>query len=638
MSSCLLIRTVFQSSTFKSGDKIQLQISNYNFSVSANIGDPLDTTATVFIGNYPCTDVVLSKITDQYHEITCTAPNLDVGSYNIRVEINGIGFTKPKGSIAVNKFDDNAFVVTVVGVVNDVMPASGSIGGGTKITLTGTGFSYVSDNLNVNIGGHVCSVVESTTDRIVCITSSVASSQSDVPISVSVKGNQISNSLTFDYLLDSTPIVNGLSKTENVIGGDTLTITGEKFSSNKSEITVEILNTDESFDHDPESNDIVCEIITSTETTINCTVPYRGAGVFWVAVHVRGKGLSRKHSTSSLEYVLAIEGLSPKKSSHGGGLTMNITGSGFSLDSEENIEITVCSSPCRVIRVFSQGLLSCSIRPSGIDATTDITCDVVMSYNGLSASTQNFTYSSSLTAHVNSISPSSGGTAGGTLVTITGEGFMPLGISSPNDLQQEDIVVTIDEAVCDWYNQNISPNDSVILCQTSDHRTTVFAEITVFIQGKGNALIVNGLSYQYVDRWSSKYTWGGLEPPREGESVYIKEGQTVFFDTNTPVLNLILIEGALIFEDEQDVHLQAKYIFINNGKLQIGTEQNPFTHRATITLHGNIRDPEIPIYGAKVIGIRQGELDIHGQKRTTTWTRLSSTAFRNSSFLELQVG
>ena len=26
----------------------------------------------------------------------------------------------------------------------------------------------------------------------------------------------------------------------------------------------------------------------------------------------------------------------------------------------------------------------------------------------------------------------------------------------------------------------------------------------------------------------------------------------------------------------------------------------PFQHRATITLHGNLTDPEIPIYGAKV--------------------------------------
>ncbi len=33
---------------------------------------------------------------------------------------------------------------------------------------------------------------------------------------------------------------------------------------------------------------------------------------------------------------------------------------------------------------------------------------------------------------------------------------------------------------------------------------------------------------------------------------------------------------------------------------KVGTEDSPFQHQATITLHGNILDPEIPVYGAKV--------------------------------------
>jgi len=43
---------------------------------------------------------------------------------------------------------------------------------------------------------------------------------------------------------------------------------------------------------------------------------------------------------------------------------------------------------------------------------------------------------------------------------------------------------------------------------------------------------------------------------------------------------------------------ELSYIFIT--PLQVGTEQSPFQHKATITLHGTIDDPEIPIYGAKV--------------------------------------
>ena len=42
------------------------------------------------------------------------------------------------------------------------------------------------------------------------------------------------------------------------------------------------------------------------------------------------------------------------------------------------------------------------------------------------------------------------------------------------------------------------------------------------------------------------------------------------------------------------------FIFHSCFTLKVGTEDSPFTHSATITLHGSITDPEIPIYGAKV--------------------------------------
>ena len=71
--------------------------------------------------------------------------------------------------------------------------------------------------------------------------------------------------------------------------------------------------------------------------------------------------------------------------------------------------------------------------------------------------------------------------------------------------------------------------------------------------------------------------------------------------------------------------------------MQVGTEEAPFTHRATITLHGTISDPEIPVYGAKVLAVRQGQLDLHGLPRNVTWTRLESTAERNATTLHLQV-
>lgn len=65
--------------------------------------------------------------------------------------------------------------------------------------------------------------------------------------------------------------------------------------------------------------------------------------------------------------------------------------------------------------------------------------------------------------------------------------------------------------------------------------------------------------------------------------------------------------------DEADIELQAENILITDGgALQIGTEDNPFQHKAIITLHGHLRSPELPVYGAKTLGVREGVLDLHG--------------------------
>jgi hypothetical protein len=61
--------------------------------------------------------------------------------------------------------------------------------------------------------------------------------------------------------------------------------------------------------------------------------------------------------------------------------------------------------------------------------------------------------------------------------------------------------------------------------------------------------------------------------------------QTILLDVSPPRLFLILIQGTLIFH-RKDLHLQAVYILVKGGTLQIGTEAEPFEQQATITLYG----------------------------------------------------
>lgn len=135
-----------------------------------------------------------------------------------------------------------------------------------------------------------------------------------------------------------------------------------------------------------------------------------------------------------------------------------------------------------------------------------------------------------------------------------------------------------------------------LTCRTGSYsQTTIQAPIILSINGAGNA--VGSVNFQYINLWSSRWTWSGNDPPEEGTIVVIDNGKTVYFDTTTPILKAIVIDnGSLIFDDTQDVALNVEYIVIvNGGRFQVGTESNPYQHRAIITMYGHLRSIELPI-------------------------------------------
>lgn len=135
-----------------------------------------------------------------------------------------------------------------------------------------------------------------------------------------------------------------------------------------------------------------------------------------------------------------------------------------------------------------------------------------------------------------------------------------------------------------------------ITCYTGSYsQNTVQAPVVVNLVSGGNAM--GTIQFRYVDLWSSPWTWGGSPPPEEGTIVTIDSGKTVYFDAVTPILKALIIDNAsLIFDDYQDVALNAEYILVvNGGRFQVGTEASPFQHRAVITMYGHLRSIELPI-------------------------------------------
>ena len=53
--------------------------------------------------------------------------------------------------------------------------------------------------------------------------------------------------------------------------------------------------------------------------------------------------------------------------------------------------------------------------------------------------------------------------------------------------------------------------------------------------------------------------------------------------------------------------------------------------------YGNIATRPLPTFGAKVLAVFRGTLDLHGRRHATTWTRLARPAEANSSTICLQV-
>jgi len=59
--------------------------------------------------------------------------------------------------------------------------------------------------------------------------------------------------------------------------------------------------------------------------------------------------------------------------------------------------------------------------------------------------------------------------------------------------------------------------------------------------------------------------------PAEGEDVHIQSGWNMTMDLpETPIYQLVRVNGILNFKTDIDIHFKAKHIFIRAGELNVG--------------------------------------------------------------------
>ena len=121
-------------------------------------------------------------------------------------------------------------------VMTSVLPVSGSVNGGTTLTITGHG--YVDGATTVTIGGATCTVSSTTVTQIICDTTAHAAGSLSVDVVVAGTTNiNFPTTVMFDYDSAATPtissITGGSTTADSGEGGDTITIDGTGFTGSK---------------------------------------------------------------------------------------------------------------------------------------------------------------------------------------------------------------------------------------------------------------------------------------------------------------------------------------------------------------------------------------------------------------------
>lgn len=420
--------------------------------------------------------------------ILCNVHGISAGSHKLHVYVH------PHGDAWFSTSD----TITGVPAITSVSPTKGSIHGGNEITITGNGFDPTYQRVTATLNGKTCAIKSVTFSSVVCVTPPGSGDHRVVVKSNSVTFPTTNSKYTFDASV--TPTVGTLSITKGH-GGQSITISGSSLnavpSSRRRRRSIGANQVQVNFGTEP------CNVTSVSNNSIQCTVPPHAAGSVPVKVNVQGKGHS--NSDVTFEYELVLTSIAPSESGYGGGRNVTLSGYGYSA----NDTVTICNNTCKVLTsTITDTQLTCeSPEYKTASYSTDNACDIIIrSSSGASKSLPNaYTYRSALTSRITSVSPRRGGTGGGVRLTITGTALHSG--SGPS-------VVTIAGNPCAVQ----SSNSTVIVCITASSSETVRTQVRVDVGQNGKAVASNKSSdFFYVDVWSSKFSWGGKDPPVKGK-------------------------------------------------------------------------------------------------------------------------
>ncbi|WP_405584205.1 beta strand repeat-containing protein [Streptomyces sp. NBC_01190] len=309
-------------------------------------------------------------------QITATAP-AGTGTVNVTV-------TAPGGTSA-----GVPYTYVTAPVITTVNPAQGPVGGGNTVTLTGSGFTGATA---VTFGATPATsfTVVSPTQ----ITATAPAGTGTVNVTVTAPGGT-SNSVPYTYV--TAPVITTVNPAQGPVGGgNTVTLTGNGFTG----------ATAVTFGATPATSFTVV-----SPTQITATAP---AGTGTVNVTVTAPGGTSNSVPYTYVTAPVITTVNPAQGPVGGGNTVTLTGNGFT----GATAVTFGATPATSFTVLSPTQITATA-PAGVAGGVPVT---VTTPGGTTPGTVFYFYVAQPT--LTSATPTSGPTAGGNTVTLTGTNLL----------------------------------------------------------------------------------------------------------------------------------------------------------------------------------------------------------------------
>jgi hypothetical protein len=400
-------------------------------------GAGFEGTVTVSIGGRAATGLAVNAART---EITCLSPSSTASG-----KVDVVVTSSARGSVT----SPGGFAYNLAPTITFVSPASGTMSGGTNLTILGTGFEGV---VTVTIGNQPSSAVVVSSDRtqVTCVTPpSSAAGQQDLTVTASLAGS-ITRRGGFTYGSPGPvlpPAVSSITPASGPItGGTQIVIFGARFDGT---VTVTV-----------GGRAAASVAVNASRTQITCRTPAASTpGVVPVAVLSDATGSTTVPAGFTYNTPPVITSLSPTSGPLTGGTLLTISGAGFL----GQLTVTVGGLPATSVQVSAGNtVVTCRTPAAPTSGAREVV--VTSDTHGPATAAQRFSYTGPPPT-ISRISPTSGPNRGGTSLTIDGAGF------------QGGISVTVGGAAAT--SVVVNPARTRITCRTPPFASTGAADVVV---------------------------------------------------------------------------------------------------------------------------------------------------------------